>query len=209
MSNKNVNVLIGMAAKRYCQQLLVLFLREYFANEGKETLFRWNANPAKTKILISSEYPESLMKLPCVIVGDVTGDIYNRVIGQEMVWEHKTMKEIDGKMRQVVDKVTTHGTYSLECNIEVFSYKVATRRFVADMVAAALRHIGIDELRKAGITINKCNLSSTQYKPMGNQILQISPINVGFITEWHKEATNLDVLEQILIKELNISSEID
>ena len=204
--NNNLKVLIGLAAKRYCQQVLVLFLREYFSKEGIDSLFRWNANPAKTKILISSEYPESLMKVPSVIVGDITGDMYNRVLGQEMIWEHKTEKIIKGVPRMVVDKVTTHGTYSLGCDINVHSYKVSTRRFVADLVAAAIRHIGIDELKKAGITINKCALGSTRYQPVGNSMLQVSPINIGFITEWHKDATDLETLEQILIKEINVSS---
>lgn len=204
--NNNLKVLIGLAAKRYCQQVLVLFLREYFSKEGIDSLFRWNANPAKTKILISSEYPESLMKVPSVIVGDITGDMYNRVLGQEMIWEHKTEKIIEGVPHMVVDKVTTHGTYSLGCDINVHSYKVSTRRFVADLVAAAIRHIGIDELKKAGITINKCALGSTRYQPVGNSILQVSPINIGFITEWHKDATDLEKLEQILIKEINVSS---
>lgn len=203
--NKNLKVLIGLAAKRYCQQVLVLFLREYFSKENGDSIFRWNANPAKTKILISSEYPESLMKVPSVIVGDVVGDMYNRVLGQEMIWEHKTNKVIDGVPRLVVDKVTTHGTYSLSCDINVHSYKVSTRRFVADLVAAAIRHIGIDELKKAGITINKCSLGSARYQPLGNSIIQVSPINIGFITEWHKDATDLETLEQILIKEIDVS----
>lgn len=203
----NLNVLIGLAAKRYCQQVLVLFLREYFAKESYENLFRWHADPARSKILISSEYAEQLMKVPSVIVGDITGDVYNRVIGQEMIWEHKKDMVINGVTRTVVDKITTHGTYSLSCNIEIHSYKVSQRRLITDLVAGALRHIGTEELKKAGITINKCNLMSARYKPVGNQILQVSPIDLGFVTEWHKEATDLDTLEQILIKEINVSEE--
>ena len=206
--DNNLRVLISKAAKRYCQQVLVLFLREFFQKETKNALFRWDANPAKTKIMISSEYPEALMKVPCVIVGDIYGDTYNRVLGQEMIWEHKTTKEIDGKPQQVVDYVTTHGTYSLKCKIDVHSYKVSTRRYVADLVEAALRHIGTEVLKSAGITINNCSLGAMTNRVVGNSILQVSPIDLSFGTEWHKNASDLATLEQILIEEINISEEI-
>lgn len=200
----NIKVLIGLAAKRYCQEVLVLFLREYFAKQPDINL-TWKSNPATSNILISSEYPEALMKVPAIIVGDVTGDVYNRVLGQEMIWEHKSNKVIDGVPTTVVDKVTLHGTYALQCTIDVHSYSISMRRYVMDLTEAALRHIGIDVLRKAGITINKCDLGSTRYRPLGNQILQVSTLNLGFVTEWHKEASDLTTLEQILIKEIRIS----
>lgn len=204
--NTNLKILIGIAAKRYCQQVLVLFLREYFSKDELAKQFEWCKNPAMSKIFISSEYPEALMKLPSVIVGDVTGDTYRRVLGQEMIWEHKVTKDENGnKITPYVDRITTHGTYALNCTIDVHSYSVSTRRFVADLVEAALRHIGTEVLKKAGITITKCDLGSARYTPRGNSIIQVSPINVGFITEWHKDATNLATLEQILIEEISIS----
>ena len=205
----NVKILINIAAKRYCQQVLVLFLREFFQKNESVPEFEWHSNPAVTKISISSEYPEKLMKVPCVIVGDVTGDPYNRTIGQELITEHKIKQEIDGKMRDVVDKIITHGVYNLECSIDVLSYKVSTRRFVADLVEAAFRHIGVDVLKSAGITISDVKIVSGSYTPVGNQIFQTSKIKIGMVTEWHKEATDLTTLRKILIKEINISEEVN
>lgn len=203
----NLKVLISIAAKRYCQQVLVLFLREFFQKELNNPQFRWDSNPAKTKILISSEYQEALMKLPCVIVNDIYGDTYQRTLGQEMIWEHKKTVVENGMPKQVVDKVTTHGTYALKCKIDVFSYKVSTRRYVADLVEAALRHIGTEVLKSAGITISNCSLGPMTNRIIGNSVLQISPIDIEFVTEWHKDASDLATLEQILIEEINISEE--
>ena len=42
---------------------------------------------------------------------------------------------------------------------------------------------------------------------IGNSVLQISPIDIEFVTEWHKDASDLATLEQILIEEINISEE--
>lgn len=206
--DSDLKILIALAAKRYCQQVLVLFLREFFQNNTNVPAFEWNSNPAISKIMISSEYPEALMKVPCVIVGDIYGDVYRRTIGQEMIVEHKTNKEIDGVIRPVVDKIITHGTYSLRCKVDVMSYKVSTRRFIADLVEAAFRHIGIDVLKKAGITISNVELAQATYTPVGNQIFQTSPINLEFVTEWHKEAEDMNILRKILIKEINISEDV-
>ena len=187
----------------------MLFLREFFQKNDSVPMFTWHNDPALTKIMISSEYPEAIIKLPCVIVGDLTGDVYNRLIGQELITEHKKKEEIDGKMHDVVDKVITHGVYNLNCKIDVYSYKVSTRRFVADLVEAAFRHIGIDVLKPAGITINKVSLDSTTYRAVGNQMLQVSPISIGMVTEWHKEAVDFDTLRKILIKEIDVSETIN
>lgn len=205
----NLKVLINIAAKRYCQQVLVLFLREFFQKNDSVPAFMWHSDPAVSKISITSEYPEKLMKVPCVVVGDVTGNPYNRTIGQELITEHKVPKIIDGKTRYVVDKITTHGIYTLECTIDCLSYKVSTRRFVADLVEAAFRHIGINALKPAGITINDVKMLSGSYTPVGNQIFQSSKIKVGMVTEWHKETTDFPTLEKILIKEINISGEVN
>jgi hypothetical protein len=205
----NIKILINLAAKRYCQQVLVLFLREFFQKNDSAPTFTWHNDPAMTKIMISSEYPEALIKLPCVIVGDITGDVYNRLIGQELITEHTRKEEIDGKVRDVVDKIITRGVYYLNCKVDVYSYKVSTRRFVADLVEAAFRHIGTDVLKPYGITINKVTMDSTTYRAVGNQMLQVSPISIGMVTEWHKEAVDFDTLRQILIKEIDISNTIN
>lgn len=205
----NIKILVSLAAKRYCQQVLVLFLREFFQKNDSVPAFMWHNDPALTKILISSEYPESLIKLPCVIIGDISGDVYNRTIGQELITEHKVPQVRDGKTTYVVDKIITHGVYNLNCKIDVYSYKVSTRRFVADLVEAAFRHIGIDVLKQAGITINNVSLGQATYRVVGNQTLQVSPVSIGFVTEWHKEAVDFDTLKKILIEEIDISNEIN
>lgn len=208
-STTNLKILVSLAAKRYCQQTLVLFLREFFQKNDSVPTFTWHNDPAITKIMISSEYPETIIKLPCVIVGDITGDVYNRTIGQELITEHKIKQQVGNKIVSVVDKIITHGVYNLNCKIDVYSYKVSARRFLADLVEAAFRHIGTEVLKQAGITINKVSLDSTTYRAVGNQTLQVSPITVGMVTEWHKEAVDFDILKKILIEEIDISNDIN
>jgi len=193
--------LIQLAAQTHVQQQLVLFLREYFA-KLPEAFYQWTPNPATSKIRIGTEYDEKRMQIPAVIVGDVTGDLYNRVLGQEMITEIKEKKEIRGKMVDCVTGYMLHGIYSLKCRISVHSYQAGERRRLADLTGSALRHIGMLTLKSGNIEINSCNVGATTPKMIGNQILQIVPIDIGVITQWQITVSDLENIEKILVQSI-------
>lgn len=193
--------LVELAAQTHVQQQLVLFLREYFA-KLPEAFYQWTPNPATSKIRIGTEFDEKRMQIPAIIVGDVTGDLYNRVLGQEMITEIREKKEINGKPTDVVTGYRLHGIYSLKCRISVHSYQVGERRRLADLTGSALRHIGMLTLKSGNIEINSCSVGSTIPKMIGNQVLQIVPIDIGVITQWQITASDLEHIEKILVESI-------
>ena len=196
-----MEALIEVAAHTYVQQQLVLFLREYFA-KLPDTFFRWTSNPATTKIRIGTEYDEKRMQIPSIIVGDVSGDLYNRVLGQEMITEIKEKKEINGVLRNVTSGYRLHGIYTLKCKIDIHSYQVGERRRLADLTSSAIRHIGINTLKPKFIDINSCDLGIATVRNIGNQLLQVTPINLGLVTQWNMTVTDLTQIKKILIESI-------
>lgn len=196
--------LISLAAQSHAQKELVLFLREYFSKQPDE-LYKWTKNQANTNINITTVYNDTQrMQIPSVIVEDVTGNIYNRVLGQEMITEIKEDKEINGKIRPCVTGYNLHGVYSLTCNISIIDYNVSSRRMVTDLVGSAFRHIGVQALKQHNIEISNVQVLAPRYKKIGNQMLQTGQIKLDFVTNWNMKVTDFDKIEQILIKEIKI-----
>lgn len=197
--------LISLAAETHSQQELVRFLREYFAKQP-EDFYKWTKNQADTNINITTTYNDTQrMNIPSVIVEDVTGNLYNRVIGQEMITEIREDKEINGEIRNVVTGYNIHGVYSLNCIISVYDYNTSSRRRVTDLVGSALRHIGTRVLKKRNIEIVGVDLQGTRYKPIGTQQLQVEQIKVSFVTNWNIKITDFDRIEKILIEEIKMN----
>lgn len=196
--------LIALAAQSHAQKELVLFLREYFSKQPDE-LYKWTKNQANTNINITTVYNDTQrMQIPSVIVEDVTGNIYNRVLGQEMITEIKENKEINGKIRPCVTGYNLHGVYALTCNISIIDYNVSSRRMVTDLVGSAFRHIGVQALKPRNIEISNVQVLAPRYKKIGNQMLQTGQIKLDFVTNWNMKVTDFDKIEQILIKEIKI-----
>lgn len=197
--------LISLAAETHVQQELVRFLREYFSKQPEE-FYKWYKNQADTNINITTTYNDTQrMQIPSVIVDDVTGNLYNRVIGQELVTEIKEQQTINGEIRDVVTGYNLGGVYSLSCKISVIDYNTSSRRRVTDLVGSALRHIGTRVLKKKGIDITNVKMSGTRYKVLGTHQLQTEVIDIDLVTNWNIKVTDFDKIESILIKQINIS----
>lgn len=201
--------LISLAAQSHAQKQIVLFLREYFSKQPDE-LFKWHKNQAETRINITTQYNDTQrMQIPTILVDEVSGDIWNRTIGQEMITEIKEEKEVNGKPRIVTTGYNLHGFYTLTCTIRVIDYNASSRRLLIDLVCSALRHIGIHALKKQNIELSKITLETARYDRVGNQFLQIQPIRVDFMTNWNKRVNDFDRLKQILIKEIYLDNTLD
>lgn len=200
--------LISLAAQSYCQKEIILFLREYFSKQPDE-MFKWTKNQAQTNIVIASSYNDTQrMGIPTILVGDVSGNIYNRVIGQEMiteVWEDESDGE--GGLEKVVTAYNLHGTYSLTCMINIIDYNVTSRRLVTDLVGSAFRHIGVQALKQRNIEISNVQLLEPRYKELGNKMLQTGQIRLDFVTNWNMKVTDFDRIEKILIEQIRVTNE--
>jgi len=201
--------LISLAAETHSQKELVLFLREYFSKQPDD-FYKWCKNQAETNINITTTYNDTQrMNIPSVIVEDVTGNLYNRVIGQEMITEVREKKEINGEMRNVVTGYNLHGVYSLNCTISILDYNTSSRRRLTDLVGSALRHVGTRVLKKRNIEITGVDLQGTRYKPIGTQQLQVEQIKVSFMTNWNVKVADFDRIEQILIEEIKVDATVE
>lgn len=201
--------LISLAAETHSQKELVLFLREYFSKQPDD-FYKWCKNQAETNINITTTYNDTQrMNIPSVIVEDVTGNLYNRVIGQEMITEVREKKEINGEMRNVVTGYNLHGVYSLNCNISILDYNTSSRRRLTDLVGSAIRHVGTRVLKKRNIEITGVELQGTRYKPIGTQQLQVEQIKVSFMTNWNIKVSDFDRIEQILIEEIKVDATVE
>ena len=197
---------ISIAAQTHSQQELVLFLREYFAKQP-EDFYKWHQDQTKTKITITTSYNDTQRFLiPAIVIEDVTGNQYNRVIGQEMITEIKGSKEINGIVYpNYVLGYNLHGVYDLRCNICIHDYNYSSRRRLTDLVGSAIRHIGIFTLKKRNIEIKGIESTGTKYRKIGNQLVQVDSLKIDFITNWNVKVTDLKNIEQILIKEINVT----
>ncbi len=196
--------LISLAAQSHCQKELVLFLREYFSKQPDE-LYKWTKNQANTNINITTSYNDTQrMQIPTILVGDVVGNIYNRVIGQEMITEIREMKKVGEIDRLVTTGYNLHGCYTLTCTIDIIDYNVSSRRMVTDLVGSAFRHIGTQALKKRNIEISNVQVLAPRYKKLGNKMLQTGQIRLDFLTNWNMKVTDLDHIEKILIQEITV-----
>lgn len=201
--------LISLAAETHSQKELVLFLREYFSKQP-EDFYKWSKNQAETNINITTTYNDTQrMNIPSVIVEDVTGNLYNRVIGQEMITEVREKKEINGEKRNVVTGYNLHGVYSLTCNISIIDYNTSSRRRLTDLVGSAIRHVGTRVLKKRNIEITGVELQGTRYKPIGTQQLQVEQIKVSFMTNWNIKVSDFASIGQILIEEIKVDATVE
>lgn len=199
---------ISLAAQTHTQQELVLFLREYFAKQP-DSFYKWYPDQTKTKINITTSYNDTQrMLIPTVLVEDITGNLYNRVIGQEMITEIKENKVINGVVcPNYVTGYNLHGVYDLTCTISVIDLNPSSRRMITDLVGSALRHIGTNVLKQRNIEIRGVELMSPRYKNIGNQVLQTTQLRINLVTNWNIKVTDLTNIEQILIKEINVTNE--
>jgi hypothetical protein len=195
--------LIYIAAQSYTQQQIILFLREYFAKQP-DTFYKWEQNPAKTKIFIGAEYAQQRVDTPSVIVGDVSGNLYNRMLGQEMITNIYENVTTDGVTTKELVGYRLAGIYSLDVTIDVYSYQLGERRRIVELVGSAIRHLGLGELQTRNIAVNKIDVSRPQIRVIGNELLQTVSTTLGVITQWYKDVKELDKLETILIEEINV-----
>lgn len=197
--------LISLAAQSHAQKQLVLFLREYFSKQPDE-MYKWYKNQAQTNINITTSYNDTQrMQIPTILVEDVTGNLYNRVIGQEMiqeVWEEKP--DEDGILKKVQTGYNLHGVYSLSCTIDIIDYNVSSRRMVTDLVGSAFRHIGMQALKKHNIELTSVDVLAPRYKKLGNKMLQTGQIKLNFVTNWNMKVSDFDHIEKILIEEITV-----
>lgn len=147
--------------------------------------FKWDPDPAVSRLQIYTDYPLTNVKLPAISVSVGGGDALLRTMNEEVRAVSQAEVSYNGMTVMGTTGYDFGGGFQPTVNIEVVAQDSVSRSRILDWVTMCLRYYFWDKLRAEGVNIVDMTFGSPSIQPIGNQLRYVDSLSVVVYTEWN------------------------
>ncbi len=151
--------------------------------------FRWDPNPALSKLAIYDEFPLAPLSYPNIMVGTGAGNLLSghRGIGEEFADTVTTPISVNGLTRSQATTEIRSGTNGIGADITIEARSKYEALQIADWCAIFIRSFAADKFQREGLYIQDMTSGKPTQRMVGSDPVFGVTLSLACLTEFSRE----------------------